>query len=111
MSVDWKKDLVIMETDQLETLLTAGQWGHHILFSNEQISSAFKDAEARLAGLGKETLEAVNEALTSLLAETTTLIEKRMLVEELPEDVRSVLIYLYFRILDQRMEKETPTVH
>ena len=108
---DWKKELVVKETEQLDNLLTAGQWGHHLLFSNEQIERAFQDAEDRLSGLARGTLDRVNQALASLVSDSTTLIEKRSLVEELPEDVRSVLIYLYFRILDQRLEEGTPTVH
>ncbi|MFH1465960.1 MAG: hypothetical protein ABIO70_16345 [Pseudomonadota bacterium] len=112
MSVEnWKKGLVVTETDSLENLLAAGQWGHHLLFSNEQIERAFLDVENRLSGLGRGTLERVNQAIASLVSDSTTVMEKRSLVEELPEDVRSTLIYLYFRILDQRLEQRTPTVH
>jgi len=106
-----KSEFMVAEPEELESLLSAGQWGHHLLFSNEQISRAFGNAEHRLGNLGQATLEGVNKALASLVSQSHSLLEKRSLVEELPEEVRSIIIFLYFRILDQRMEKKAPTVH
>ncbi|NOZ86188.1 MAG: hypothetical protein GXP49_07965 [Deltaproteobacteria bacterium] len=108
---DWKKGFIVLKPEQLEKIFAGAKWGHHLLFSAEQIQEAFRQEEEDLSDMDKETLDSLNKSLASLVSDSTTMTEKRSLVQEMPDKARTLLIYLYFKLLDQKMEETDPVIH
>ncbi len=89
-------------------LLRAGARGAHLLFEAAVIRQAFEHVEH--AGLRQRGLLGAHDALRRL-GGLEGLEERRRLIEELEEETKDHLVFLYFRVLDQFLSEGKQTIH
>lgn len=89
-------------------LIFMGAEGLHPLFDSEWIRRAFDRMDAGL--LQYDQLVAAHQALKDL-ARFRRMDRKRAYLQQLPEATVDMLVFLYFRSLDQFLETQEPTIH
>jgi hypothetical protein len=86
----------------LDYVIAQGLQGNHILFDNETIRRAFAKGNGELASLGVERVREVREALRDIFSIPGTE-DKRDYIQHLPEEVKHILVFLYFQILEKNI--------
>lgn len=81
---------------RLAHLLREGLRGHHLLFEDAQIRAAFAAPDEQVT---REQADAIGEALLAICKEPLS--SARGTVDALPEQARTALIRLWFRLLDR----------
>lgn len=94
----------------LDYIISQGLKGNHILFDNEQIRRAFAKRGEELMDLGSKRIQDVREALREIFS-MTSMEERREYIARLPEEIQSVLIFLYFQILEKNILSRKPRPH
>jgi hypothetical protein len=89
-------------------LLTLGRLGHHPLFDAAAIRRAFARVDDGL--IEQRALLGAHQAMRAL-AGLPGLAEMRHYLRALPEPTVDLLVYLYFRKLDQSLDGEDRTLH
>lgn len=107
MSIETKNEVTV-NARQLAFLLEQGEAGHHHLFDLPAIRKALAldAADAH----DPQMLERLHHIITDLAA-LASVSEQRAFIAELPERVQTLLVQLYFRFLDQFMERSERTLH
>ena len=88
-----------------DRLLAASARGTHLLFDNPTIAAAFAQDPARLERVILEEGPHLQTVLEDLLAQPSA-VEGRRYLEQLSEDVRHILVLVYFEQLDGRLRAE-----
>ena len=86
----------------LDYVIAQGLRGNHILFDNETIRRAFEKGSGELTSLGVERVREVREALRDIFSTPGTE-DKRDYIQQLPEEVKHILVFLYFQILEKNI--------
>jgi len=94
----------------LDYIINQGLKGNHILFDNEQIRKAFSRQGDALAELGAKRIQEVRDALREIFA-IPGMDEKREFIAQLPEEIQSILVLLYFQILEKNILSRKPRPH
>jgi len=103
------KEQIAPRVDQFSTaLISSGAQGFHPLFETPSIRRAFANIEHGL--ISEEGLLLAHKALRVLLAQQSVS-QMKTYLGSLPEPVVDLLVFLYFRILDQFIEESEPTIH
>ncbi len=89
-------------------LITAGALGFHPLFETSSIRRAFANVEHGL--ISEQRLLLAHVALRELVS-LDDIFEMREYLESLPEGVVDLLVFLYFRVVDQFIEDHEHTIH
>ena len=89
-------------------LICMGAEGVHPLFASEWIRRAFHRVDAGL--FQHEQLLLAHQALKNL-SRYRQIQRKRVYLESLPDSTVDMLVFLYFRSLDQFLETQAPTLH
>lgn len=87
-----------------ERLLETGARGVHLLFDREMIAAAFRQDARALRRVVDARLPEIQQAAVQLL-ELASADEGRAYVAELPDEVRHVIVLLYFELLDDRIRR------
>jgi len=87
-----------------ERLLESGERGIHLLFDNRTIAEAYAQDPVRLEGWVRSAGEEVEQAILGLLAQPDAT-AGRAFVAGLPAEPRSMLVLLYFELLDDRLRR------
>lgn len=90
-----------------ERLLETGARGVHLLFDREMIAAAFDQDAAALRRVVDARLSEIQHAAVELL-ELESAEQGRAFVSGLPDEVRHVIVLLYFELLDDRIRKREP---
>jgi len=96
-----------VDTDQL---LEFGVQGIHLLFDRETIAEAFGQDADRLREAISGRSEEVHFAIQALLS-LPSVEEGRRFMTELSPTIRSVVVLLYFELLDGRLRHAEPLLH
>jgi hypothetical protein len=91
-------------------LLELGARGIHLLFDREVIARAFEQDADRLR-LGLADRHAEVQFAIDALVQVDDVAEGRRLIEGLAEDVRHVLVLLYFDLLDGHLRSQAHPSH
>ncbi|MGI9431729.1 MAG: hypothetical protein ACR2PQ_05930 [Myxococcota bacterium] len=92
-----------------ERVLAVSERGIHLLFDNETIAEAFAQDPERLERvIFTEGLE-LEGVIEGLLGQPTA-VEGRRYLDQLSEDLRYILVLVYFERLDRRLER-TRVIH
>jgi hypothetical protein len=90
-----------------ERLLETGARGVHLLFDREMIAAAFDQDAAALRRVVDARLSEIQHAAVELL-ELESADQGRAFVAGLPDEVRHVIVLLYFELLDDRIRQREP---
>ena len=94
----------------LDYIIRQGLKGHHLLFDNDQIRRAFEKRGAELSDLGSKRISEVRDALRDIFS-LPNMDEQREYITGLPEELQSVLVFLYFQILEKNILSKKPRLH
>ncbi len=89
-------------------LISSGAAGFHPLFETPSIRRAFANVEHGL--ISEEGLLLAHAALRELVLKANV-DQMKSYLQGLPEPVVDLLVFLYFRIVDQFIEGTEPTLH
>lgn len=89
-------------------LISSGARGFHPLFETPSIRRAFANVEHGL--ISEEGLLLAHAALRELVSKTNV-DQMKSYLESLPHPVVDLLVFLYFRVVDQFIEGTEPTHH
>jgi len=95
---------------QLMGLLEQAEIGCHALFEHAMIRRALTTSKVSDVDLDDSTVEKVQEAIVHL-AGLSTVIEQRKFIHKQSSQVQNLLIHMYFRFLDQFMQRRSVTLH
>ena len=95
---------------QLMGLLEQAELGCHALFEHAMIRRALTKSKVSDVDLDDSTVEEVQEAIVHL-AGLSNVIEQRKFIDDQPNRVQNLLIHMYFRFLDQFMQRRSVTLH
>jgi hypothetical protein len=93
-----------------EGIFDLGERGYHLLFDELTISTALGEDPAAL----RAVVRAHRDELESVLAEILGIANAghaRVLIAALPQELRHVLVHLYFEILEGRMRRDGAATH
>ncbi len=93
-----------------EWIFSTGTRGIHVLFDTSTIAEAFSQDIDHLLGIVEERLDEVHEMVQDLL-EQPTAHRGRKFIEDLPTEMRHVMVLLYFEVIEGRLRKQTPPLH
>ncbi len=94
----------------LDYIISQGLKGNHLLFNNEQIRKTFEKRGEELTDLGSQRVQEVRNALREIFS-LPGMDEKRDFISQLPEEIQSVLVFLYFQILEKNILSQKPRLH
>jgi hypothetical protein len=97
------------DAKQVVYLLQQAADGHHVLFEKETIRQAL-ESQVVPPREGEPLLGRI-QGIVAHLADLTSLGEQQAFIRELPERVQYLMIKLYFRFLDQYMQRNEVTLH
>jgi hypothetical protein len=95
---------------QVMGLLEQAELGCHALFELRTIRRALAHATMGDMALDDPTVEIVQKAIVQL-GGMESVIDQRAFINKLPINVQNLLVRLYFRFLDQFMQRQTVTLH
>jgi hypothetical protein len=101
---------VTFNARQVIGLLEQAEIGCHALFELKTIRSALDSVTIGESALKDSTVELVQKAIVHL-ASQDSVIEQRQFIKTLPMRVQHLLVRLYFRFLDQFMQRRSVTLH
>ncbi len=93
-----------------EWIFSSGTRGIHLLFDTHTIAEAFSQDPDHLLDIVEERLDEVHEMVHSLLSQPSAH-RGRKFIEDLPAEMRHVMVLLYFEVIEGRLRKETPPLH
>lgn len=91
-----------------ERLLESGARGCHVLFDNEMILKAYTQDTQRLYMTLEERFDEIQESIALLLDMDAA--DASHFFDALAPETRSIIVLLYFEILDTRMRQRS-TIH
>ena len=83
--------------------------GHHALFERDAIRHALIDPDEEFGD--SDTVVRVLHQVIHHLTQLETLAEQREFIDEQPMRIKNLLIQLYFRLLDQMIQRGEVTLH
>jgi len=95
---------------RFQYMIELGLRGIHPVFEPEEIRSAFDRNIEDLANVGPGTVSEINEAIRNIL-QAPDLESQRDLIQELDNDVRDILVHLYFQVIDRNLIEGNPSKH
>jgi hypothetical protein len=101
---------VTFNAQQVIGLLEQAEIGCHALFDLKTIRNALDSVGIGESALKDSTVEVVQKAIVQL-AGLDSVIEQRQFIKALPMVVQHLLVRLYFRFLDQFMQRRSVTLH
>ena len=103
-----RTDSLTIDPQQVQTLLSQGALGHHVLFSMVQIRRALSKS------LPLQNHGDVLDDLQSVFIELTQcdgLKQQQALIHALPEGLQDLVVRMYFHFLDQYIREQPLTWH
>jgi len=86
-----------------DRVMAVSEQGIHLLFDNATIHEAYSQDPSRLERVILQEGLHVQTVIEDLLSQPTA-IEGRRYLEQLSPDVRSILVLVYFELLDGRLQ-------
>jgi nitrogen regulatory protein PII len=87
-----------------ERILDFGERGIHVLFDREMIRAAYSQEPRVLRAVVDQRLPEIHAAVAQVLS-LGSAGDGRAFVASLHQDVRNVLVLLYFELLEERLRK------
>lgn len=102
-----KMAMSLAESMQFDTerLLESGARGCHVLFDNETIHCAYAQDTQRLYMALEQRFDEIQESIALLLSMEA--VDARQFLGALSPEIRSIIVLLYFEILDARMRQRS----
>jgi hypothetical protein len=93
-----------------EHIFRAGEHGTHLLFDRGTIGAAFAEDPARLRTVLARRRAELHAVLVELLA-LDRADQARRFIAVLPQELRHVLVVLYFELLERRLRRRGCALH
>jgi hypothetical protein len=93
-----------------EHIFVAGEHGIHLLFDEATIGAAFAEDSERLRALVTARRRELQGILGEILA-IRRAEQARRFIAALPQELRHVLVLLYFELLERRMRRRGLVLH
>jgi len=94
----------------LQYIIEQGHRGNHVLFEPEEIRRAFRRDTGELLELEPGKIRTINKTINKIIraADAET---QRDLISGLEDDLRDLLVLLYFQMIDRNLSEEGVTKH
>jgi hypothetical protein len=93
-----------------EWIFQSGTQGVHVLFDTPTIQRAFSQDVDHLLDIVEERIDEVHEMVHHVLAQPSVR-RGRDFIDNLPAEMRYVMVLLYFEVIEGRLRKQEPLLH
>ncbi len=94
----------------LQYVIEQGRHGIHVLFEPEEIRRAFERDTNELSELEPGKVKRVNRTINEIIRATDAETQRNLILG-LDEDLRDLLVLLYFQMIDRNLSEEGITKH